>query len=104
MSKNIFAFESWTNGSMQFSALYSGAEAERFIEAHEASGTFADLWVFDTQEEAEAKMVELYAKNPQVLRDFTGITEEMHWNGASPRYYYVCPVTGNEVTISWASA
>jgi hypothetical protein len=69
-----------------------------------ASGTFADLWVFDTQEEAEAQMCELYAMNPKILKDWHGITEEMHWNGASPRYYYICPVTGNEVTISEASA
>lgn len=104
MEKNVFAFESWSNGSMQFSTLHKGEEALRFIEEHETSNTFADLWVFDTQEKAEAKMIELYAENPQILKDWSGISEEMHWEGASPREYYICPVTGNEVTISEASA
>jgi hypothetical protein len=55
----VYAFESWDNGGIQVSGFYEGWEAERFIESHESSGTYAYLHVYNNKEEAEMTYLEL---------------------------------------------
>ena len=50
--EEIFAYQTWRSGGLQVSSLYYGAEARLFIERHYESNTFADLHVFNNEQEA----------------------------------------------------
>lgn len=51
-NKTVAVFESWINGGIQLSSIYCGQGADDFIEAHYASGTFAELHEFENEDEA----------------------------------------------------
>ena len=52
------SFQSWYNGNeKQHSALYLGAEAAEFADAHYQSGTFATLHTFDSEEAGKAAYI-----------------------------------------------
>ena len=54
-NQGLYAFESWMNGSeVQTSGFYRGVEAMEFIDIHEESSTFAELHVYQFEEEALA--------------------------------------------------